>query len=45
MNSSDDVEAIYNNVMKNDTEDKVMFITGLYPSGKKYYYAVNLAEE
>ena len=45
VNSSDDVEAIYNNVMKNDTEDKVMFITGLYPSGKKYYYAVNLAEE
>lgn len=45
VNSSDDVERIYNAIMKNDGEDKVMFITGLYPTGKKYYYAVNLAEE
>ncbi|MDE6577816.1 MAG: Do family serine endopeptidase, partial [Muribaculaceae bacterium] len=44
VNSSDDVEAIYNNIMKAD-DDKVMFITGLYPTGKKYYYAVNLAGE
>ena len=26
-------------------EDKVLFLTGLYPTGKKYYYAVNLAAE
>ncbi len=45
VNSSDDVEAIYNQIMKNDDDDKVMFITGLYPTGKKYYYAVNLAQE
>ncbi len=45
VNSSDDVEAIYNQIMKADDEDKVMFITGLYPTGKKYYYAVNLAQE
>ena len=45
VNSSDDVEAIYNQIMKGDDEDKVMFITGLYPTGKKYYYAVNLAQE
>lgn len=44
VNSSDDVERIYNAIMKGDDEDKVMFITGLYPTGKKYYYAVNLAE-
>ncbi len=31
--------------MKGDDDDKVMFITGIYPTGKKYYYAVNLAGE
>jgi Do/DeqQ family serine protease len=45
VNNSDDVEMIYNQVMKSDTDDKVMFITGLYPTGKKYYYAVNLGAE
>lgn len=45
VNSSDDVERIYNSIMKSDDEDKVMFITGLYPTGKKYYYAVNLSQE
>lgn len=44
VNSQDDVEYIYNQIMKSD-EDKVMFITGLYPTGKKYYYAVPLTEE
>lgn len=43
VNSSDDVEYIYNSIMKDDDDDKVMFLTGFYPStGKKYYYAVNL---
>lgn len=45
VNSSDDVEAVYNTIMKGDDEDKVMFITGIYPTGKKYYYAVNLSGE
>ncbi|MCH5237226.1 MAG: trypsin-like peptidase domain-containing protein [Muribaculaceae bacterium] len=45
VNSVDDVETIYNQIMKAGDEDKVMFITGLYPSGKKYYYAVNLMQE
>ncbi len=45
VNSSDDVEMIYNQIMKDEQGDKVMFITGLYPTGKKYYYAVNLAQE
>ena len=43
--SSDDVEKIFNSIMKGDDEDKVMFLTGLYPTGKKYYYAVNLISE
>ena len=45
VNSSDDVEMIYNQIMKGDDADKVMFITGIYPTGKKYYYAVNLSQE
>lgn len=45
VNSADDVEKIYNAIMKsNDNYDKVMFITGIYPTGKKMYYAVDLAE-
>lgn len=43
--SSEDVEDIYNRIMKDDSsEDKVMILKGLYPNGKKGYYAVNLAE-
>lgn len=45
VNSVDDVEKIYNQIMKSEDEDKVMFLTGLYPSGRKYYYAVNLLPE
>ena len=45
VNSVDDVENIYNQIMKSNDEDKVMFLTGLYPNGKKYYYAVNLQPE
>ncbi|MCF0213386.1 MAG: Do family serine endopeptidase [Muribaculaceae bacterium] len=41
--SADDVERIYNAIVKSD-EDHVMFITGLYPTGKKVYYAVDLAD-
>lgn len=44
VNSQDDVEYIYNSIMKSD-EDKVMFVTGVYPTGKKGYYAVPLSEE
>lgn len=42
VNNSDDVEYIYNRIMKTDSDEKVMFLKGLYPTGKKYYYAVNL---
>lgn len=45
VNSTDDVEYIYNQVMKNDSEEHVLFLKGLYPTGKKYYYAVNLENE
>ncbi|MDE6696298.1 MAG: Do family serine endopeptidase [Muribaculaceae bacterium] len=43
--SSEDVENIYNRIMKDDSnEDKVMVLKGIYTNGKKGYYAVNLAE-
>jgi S1-C subfamily serine protease len=45
VNNTDDVEYIYNTIMKGNDDDKVMFLTGVYPTGKKYYYAVNLASE
>lgn len=45
VSSVDDVEKIYNQINKSDDEDKVMFLVGLYPSGRKYYYAVNLQPE
>ena len=45
VSSPEDVEKIYNAIMKSDDGyDKVMFITGVYPTGKKMYYAVDLAD-
>ena len=45
VNSRDDVENIYNQIMRSSDSDKVMFITGLYPTGRKVYYAVDLADD
>lgn len=39
----DDVEEIYDAIMKSGDSDKVMFITGIYPTGRKVYYAVDLS--
>lgn len=44
VSSQDDVERIYDAIMKSTDYDKVMFITGYYPTGKKCYFAVDLAE-
>ncbi len=38
----EDVEKIYNAIMKSETADKVLFIKGIYPTGKQAYYAVQL---
>lgn len=40
--SVDDIEKAYNAVTSPDATENVMFITGLYPTGKKAYYAVDL---
>lgn len=45
VNSSEDVEQIYNNVMKASDDYKALILYGVYPTGKKYTYAVNLAVE
>ena len=45
VSSADDVERIYKAIMQSGPEyDKVMFITGFYPTGRKFYYAVDLAQ-
>ncbi len=45
VNSSDDVEEIYNAIMKSSDADKVMVIKGFYETGRKVYIAVNIADE
>lgn len=44
VSTRDDVETIYNAIMNDNQSDKVMFITGLYPTGKKVYYAVDISD-
>ena len=41
--SVDTIESIFNDIMKGNSRDKVMFITGIYPNGKTGYYAVDLS--
>lgn len=41
----DDVEYLYDQIMKSDDGDKVMFLTGYYTTGKRGYYAVPLEGE
>ena len=43
--TTDDIESIYNAIMQSNDSDKVMFITGIYPTGRKVYYAVDLTSE
>lgn len=43
--TTEDIESIFNTIMQGSDGDKVMFITGIYPTGRKVYYAVDLSEE
>jgi S1-C subfamily serine protease len=45
VNDQSDVEEIYNKIMRSQDEDKVMLITGILPTGKKFYQAVDLSDE
>jgi len=43
VSSQEDIEEIFKEILKSGPEyDKVMFITGVYPTGRKAYYAVPL---
>lgn len=44
VSTSDDVERIYRTILANDEYDHVMFISGVYPDGRKAYYAVPISE-
>ena len=44
VNNQDEVEDIYNAIMRDEESDKVMFITGITATGKKVYRAVDLAD-
>ncbi len=44
IDSQEDVEQIYNQIMRSQDDDKVMVITGLTQTGKKVYYAVDLSD-
>ena len=44
VSSQDDVEEIYNSIMRSK-DDKVMLITGITATGKKEYRAVDLSDE
>ena len=39
-----DIQEAYNAAMNNGEQEKVLLITGLYPSGKITYFAINLAD-
>lgn len=43
--TADDIEKIYDQIMKSDTPDKVMFLRGVYPTGQRRYYAVDLVDQ
>jgi hypothetical protein len=43
VNSAEDVESLYNSIMKGN-DDKVMYIKGIYPTGKQAFYAVPLTD-
>ena len=45
VSSQDDVEEIYNAIMRDKSKDKVMLITGYTSTGKKEYRAVALSDE
>lgn len=41
--SPDDIETLYKAIMKSD-DDKVMYVKGVYPTGKQAFYAIPLAD-
>lgn len=44
VDDADDVENIYNQIMRSADSDKVMIIYGIRPTGKRFYKAVDLSD-
>lgn len=44
VDSADDVEKIYDSINQSQSTKKVMWITGIYPTGKQAFYAVSLSD-
>lgn len=44
INSAEDVQTAFENAINNVKQEKVLFIIGVYPTGKVIPYAVNLAD-
>ncbi len=45
VSSKADVEKIFEAVSKGNSADKVLFISGMYPTGRRDYYAVDLSDQ
>ena len=45
VNSQEDVEKLYNAIMRDPSADKVMYIKGVLPTGKRFYTAVPLFDD
>ena len=44
VSSKADIEKMFEAITKGNSADKVMFITGIYPTGRRDYYAVDLSD-
>lgn len=42
--SEEDLKNIFNRALSADSQDKVLFVVGVYPNGKVAYYAIDLTE-
>lgn len=42
INKPEDIQALADQITESEDDDKVMFISGYYPTGRKAYYAVDL---
>lgn len=44
VSTPEEVDKLYQAIMKSEGYDKVMFISGIYPTGQRKYYAVDLEQ-
>ena len=43
--TAEDVQSAYEAAVNNGEQEKVLFLTGVYPNGRVTYYAINLVEQ